>query len=76
MKRLEVALLEWGEREPGENTVKLLGRSSDPALVETVRAHLVGRLSGPLDEPPGLAGPVRRLQPAPNPDSKKDEGAL
>ena len=38
---LEVALLEWNK---GEQGVRLLGRSSDPGLVEAVRDHLVDQL--------------------------------
>ena len=37
--RLEVALLEWGDGLGGSG-VRLVGRSSDASVVETVRRHL------------------------------------
>ena len=47
----EVALVEWGERGRA-NTVRLLGRSKDPNMVEAVRQQLVRELQDPdhLDE--------------------------
>ena len=61
----EVALLEWGD---GREGVRLLGRSSAPDLVETVRAHLVDRLS---DDEPSESLKRRRLRLVPSP---KDDG--
>ena len=66
----EVALLEWGD---GRDGVRLLGRSSAPDLVETVRAHLVDRLS---DDEPSESPRVHRLWPVPSPtDGEGDGGA-
>ena len=48
---LEVVLLESDEDEGG---VRLLGRSSNPFVVDTVRRHLVGRLGSGVPLNPSL----------------------
>ena len=45
---MEVALLEWNDMEQG---VRLVGRSSDPILVRSVRAHLASDLNGDSERP-------------------------
>lgn len=49
--QIEVALLEWNDREQG---VRLLGRSCDPTLVATVQRHLAKHLQGEIAEPTEL----------------------
>jgi hypothetical protein len=52
-RQMEVALLEWNDMEQG---VRLVGRSSDPSLVRSVRKHL----SDEVHPDPG--GPTPDLQ--------------
>ncbi len=54
---LEVALLEW---QNGGEGLRLLGRSSDPNLVEAVREHLLGRLGA---ESPSKRSKLHLLHP-------------
>ena len=54
MPTTEVALLQWS---PGGG-VRLLGKSNDPEMVDTVRRHLVGR----LDEAQPADGPTTQLR--------------
>ena len=50
--RHEVALLEWGDSTGG---VRLLGRSTNPEIVATVRSHLVEQLGpSPVGRRPNL----------------------
>lgn len=49
---LEVALLDWSDT----NGMRLLGRSRDPAVIETVRDHLAERLGA---EPAPPRAPLR-----------------
>ena len=65
---LEVALLEWGEESGG---VRMLGRSTDPALVEVVREHLTRRLS-PYT-PGDSRVPIRLVS---NPNGEDDGGLV
>lgn len=44
---LEVALLQWGD---GRGGVRLLGRSTDPGVVDAVRRHLVDQFSDDHEE--------------------------
>ncbi len=53
---LEVALL---ERTDGSGAIRLLGRSSDPGLIEAVREHLMDRLG---DDRPRSA-PLQLVRP-------------
>ena len=57
--QVEVALLEWAYERGG---VRLLGRSSDPELVEAVREHLVQQLGS---ERQGGPAALRLLRPVP-----------
>ncbi len=62
---LEVALLEYGIEG-----VRLLGRCTDPDLVEKVRARLVERLS---PERPSTRSPARRLRSVPDENDAVEE---
>ena len=69
--RLEVALLESGP----DRGVRILGRTTDAALVAAVRGHLIERLNQPPQnqQEPSALQLVPRLAPDGSPD--RDPGA-
>ena len=68
MRTLEVSLIEWPQG-PEQGGPRLLGRTTDPDLIETVRSHLA---AGHRLEQARLESPVRLVVDG---DSKTgDEG--
>ena len=63
---LEVALL---ERTDGSGAIRLLGRSSDPGLIEAVRGHLMDQ----LEEDRPRSAPLQLVRPEPS-DQADAEG--
>ena len=62
----EVTLVEWTD---GDQGVRLVGRSSDPALIKRVREHLHSRIDS--NEPP-RAPPGLRIVPRPEIDARSE----